>query len=231
MIVAAELPLIASAIAFAVAAIILALPRRRFRWRAGGAIMASTIAALTPLIAFPLRDQTRAAGRALWEWSAVGGPTVQASYRFDGLAAIGIAAALGYATASLLAAQRASRRHQLLPAIVLANGLVAIALAVSDDLVAATVVLGVVAALTAFAQLLVAPASATARLVGFYALGMHAFVVAALLLSRTGAAAFAFGDLRPTAISPGVVLATSLGAALFAGLYPFVPWRYEGEPE
>ncbi len=229
MVVTAELPLIASAFAFAVAALILALPRRRFRWRARGALVAGAVAALTPLIAFPLRDQTRAAGRALWEWSAVGGPTIQASYRFDGIAAIAIAAILGYTTASLLAVQRASRRHQLLPAIVLANGLVAIALAVTDDLVAATVVLGVVAALTGSAQLLVAPASATARLAGFYALGTHAFVVAALLMSRTGVGSFAFGDLRPTAISPGVVLATSLGAALFAGLYPFVPWRYEGE--
>jgi len=230
VVVTAELPLIASAFAFAVAALILALPRRRFRWRARGALVAGAIAALVPLLAFPLRDPTRAAGHALWEWSAVGGPTVQASYRFDGVAALGIAVALGYTTASLLAVQRASRRHQLLPAIVLANGLVTIALCVTDDLVAATVVLGVVAALTGSAQLLVAPASAAARLAGFYALGTQAFVMAALLMSRTGAATFAFGDIRPTFISPGVVLAASLGAALFAGLYPFVPWRYEGEP-
>lgn len=229
MVVTAELPLIASAFAFAVAALILALPRRRFRWRARGALVAGAVASLVPLLAFPLRDPTRAAGRALWEWSAVGGPTVQASYRFDGIAALGIAVALGYTTASLLAVQRASRRHQLLPAIVLANGLVAIALCVTDDLVAATVVLGVVAALTGAAQLLVAPASAAARLAGFYALGTQAFVVAALLMSRTGTASFAFSDIRPTSVSPGVVLAASLGAALFAGLYPFVPWRYEGE--
>lgn len=230
MVVTAELPLIASASAFAAAAIILALPRRRFRWRARGAFITGAIAALVPLIAFPLRDPTRAAGHALWEWSAVGGPTVHASYRFDGVAAVGIAVALGYTTASLLAVQRASRRHQLLPAIVLGNGLVAIALCVTDDLVAATVVLGVIAALTGSAQLLVAPASAAARLAAFYALGTQAFVVAALLMSRTGAATFAFGDIKPTSISPGIVLATSLGAALFAGLYPFVPWRYEGEP-
>lgn len=229
MIVTAELPLIASAFGFSLAALILALPRRRFRWRARVALVVGALAAIAPLVAFPLRDQSRAAGRALWEWSAVGGPTIQASYRFDGVAAIGIAAALGYTTASLLAVQRASRRHRLLPAIVLANGLVAIALAVTDDLVAATVVLGVVAALSGCAQLLVAPPSAAARLAGFYALGMQAFVVAALLIARTGAASFAFGEIRPTAISPGVVLATSLGAALFAGLYPFVPWRYEGE--
>lgn len=229
MVVTAELPLIASAFAFALAAIILALPRRRFRWRARGAFVAGAIAAAIPLVLFPFRDVTRAGGRALWEWSAVGGPTVQASYRFDGVAAIGIAAALCYTTASLLAAQRASRRHLLLPAIVLANGFVAIALAVTNDLIAATVVLGVVAALTAFAQLIVAPASASARLAGFYALGMQSLVVAALLVSRTGAGSFGFSDVGPTAISPGVVLAASLGAALFAGLYPFVPWRYEGE--
>ncbi|HEX4744088.1 MAG TPA: hypothetical protein VFW12_05390 [Candidatus Limnocylindria bacterium] len=229
MVVTAELPLIASAFAFALAAVILALPRRRFRWRARGAFVAGTAAAAIPLLLYPFRDVTRSAGRALWEWSAVGGPTVQAAYRFDGVAAVGIAAALCYTTAGLLAVQRASRRHQLLPAIVLANGFVAIALAVTDDLIAATVVLGVVAALTAFAQLIVAPAPASARLAGFYALGMQCFVVAALLISRTGAGSFAFGDIRPTAISPGVVLAASLGAALFAGLYPFIPWRYEGE--
>jgi len=230
VVVTAELPLIASAFAFALAAIILALPRRRFRWRARGAFVAGVIAAAIPLLLYPFRDVTRSAGRALWEWSAVGGPTVQASYRFDGVAAVGIAAALCYTTAGLLAVQRASRRHPLLPAIMLANGFVAIALAVTDDLIAATVVLGVVAALTGFAQLIVAPPSASARLAAFYALGMQSFVVAALLISRTGAGSFGFGDIRATAISPGVVLATSLGAALFAGLYPFIPWRYEGEP-
>lgn len=229
MVVTAELPLIASAFAFALAAIILALPRRRFRWRARGAFVAGAIAAAMPLILYPFRDVTRSAGHALWEWSAVGGPTVQASYRFDGVAATGIAAALAYSAAGLLAVQRASRRHQLLPAIVLANGLVAIALAVTDDLIAATVVLGVVAALSGFAQLVVAPPSASARLAGFYALGMQCFVVSALLVSRTGAGSFVFGEIRPTAVSPGVILAASLGAALFAGLYPFVPWRYEGE--
>jgi len=229
VVVTAELPLIASAFAFALAAVILALPRRWFRWRARGAFVAGVIAAALPLLLYPFRDVTRSAGRALWEWSAVGGPTVQASYRFDGVAAVGIAAALCYTTAGLLAVQRASRRHPLLPGIVLANGFVAIALAVTDDLIAATVVLGVVAALTGFAQLLVAPPSASARLAGFYALGVQSFVVAALLISRTGAGSFGFGDIRATAISPGVVLATSLGAALFAGLYPFIPWRYEGE--
>lgn len=229
MVVTAELPLIASAFAFALAAIVLALPRRRFRWRARGAFVAGAVGAAIPLLMYPFRDVTRSAGRALWEWSAVGGPTVQASYRFDGVAAIGIAAALCYTTAGLLGVQRASRRHQLLPAIVLANGFVAIALAVTNDLIASTVVLGTVATLTAFAQLIVAPASTSARLVGFYALGMQSFVVAALLVSRTGAGSFGFSEIRATSISPGVVLAASLGAALFAGLYPFVPWRYEGE--
>ncbi len=229
MVVTAELPLIASAFAFALAVIILALPRRRFRWRARGAFVAGAVAAVIPLLVYPFRDVARSAGRALWEWSAVGGPTVQAAYRFDGVAAVGIAAALCYTTAGLLAVQRASRRHQLLPAIVLANGFVAIALAVTNDLIAATVVLGVVAALTAFAELIVAPASASARLAGFYALGLQSFVVAALLVSRTGAGSFGFADIQPTAISPGVILAASLGGALFAGLYPFVPWRYEGE--
>lgn len=229
MVLTAELPLIASAFAFALAAIILALPRRRFRWRARGALVAGAVASTLPLALFPLRDEARAGGRALWEWSAVGGPTVQAVYRFDGVAAVAIAAVLAYTTASLLAVQRASRRHQLLPALVLANGLVSIALAVTVDLIAATVVLGVVAVLTGFTQLIVAPASVSARLAGFYTLGVQSMVVAALLVARTGAGTFGFEDIAPTVISPGVVLAVSLGAALFAGVYPFVPWRYEGE--
>lgn len=229
MIVTAEIPLIASAIAFATAALILALPRRYARRRARAALVAGAIATFIPLIAYPLRDETRSAGRALWEWSAVGGPTIQAVYRFDGLAAIGIAAALGYTTAGLLAAHRASRRHQLLPGLVLANGLVAIPLAVTVDLVAATVVLGVIAAVSGFAQLIVAPAAASARLAAFYAAGIQTFVLAALLHARSGGASFAFAGMAPGAISPGVILAGSLGAALFAGLYPFIPWRYEGE--
>jgi hypothetical protein len=225
----AELPLVTSAFALALVAMILAIPRQRLALRAPTALIVGTIGSLVPLVALPLRDPARAAGRALWEWSAVGGPTIQASYRFDGLAAVGVAAVVAYTTAGLLGIDRASRKHELLPGVVLATGFVSIALAVTDDLVAATVVLGVVAALTAFAELVVAPASASARLVVFFTVGLQSFVVAALLISRSGVATFSFGAIQATSISPGVVLAASFGAALFAGLYPFVPWRYEGE--
>lgn len=225
----AELPIIASAIALAIAFAILALPRRRFRWRARGALVAGAVAALIPLLAYPLLAGDRSGAHALWEWSAAAGPQIRASYRFDGLAAVGIAAALGYTTAALLAVQRASRRHAVLPVLVLAIGLVSIALAVTDDLIFATVVLGIVAALTGFAQLIVAPPSASARLAGFAVVGLQCYVVAALLVSRSGAPTLGFGDIAATSLSPGAILAASLGTALFAGMYPFVPWRYEGE--
>src|SRR5438105_5113195 len=50
---------------------------------------------------------------------------------------------------------------------------------------------------------------------------------AALLIARQGGASLAFDMISPSAISPGAVLAATAGAALFAGLYPFVPWRYQ----
>jgi len=59
------------------------------------------------------------------------------------------------------------------------------------------------------------------------AVGLQGFVVAALLIARQGGASLAIGRIAPTAISPGAILAATAGAALFAGLYPFVPWRYE----
>ncbi|HET8569951.1 MAG TPA: hypothetical protein VFM93_13305 [Candidatus Limnocylindria bacterium] len=225
----AEVPLIAVAIFLVLVATILALPRRRVPWRARAALAVGAVGAFVPLLAFPFRDPARSSGTALWEWSAAGGPTVHASYRFDGLAAVVMFATIGYTIAGLLGVQRASRRHQLLPALVLATGFVSIALAVTDDLIAASVALGVLAALTAFAELIVAPATASARLAAFFAIGVQSFVVAALLVARYGEGAFTFDTIRPTSVSPGVILAGALGAALFAGLYPFIPWRYEGE--
>ncbi len=165
----------------------------------------------------------------MWEWSAVGGPTIQASYRLDGLAAVGVALGALYVAAALVATTRVSARHQLLRPVILLNGLVFITLAVTDDLIADIVVLGALAALTSFIMVLVSPAAAAARVTGYLAGGVQAFVVAALLVSRFGGASFRFDTISPDAATPGVVLAASLGAALFAGLYPFVPWGYRQE--
>ena len=224
-----EITLIVCAAALALVAIVLAVPRARWPWRSYVALVVGALGAVTPLVAFAVREPGGDAGRALWEWSAAGGPTVEASYRFDGLGALGVAAIVAYVSAGLVAAERATRRRQALPGIVLATGFVGIALAVTIDLVAATVVLGVMAALTALAELVIAPATASARLAAFFAIGVQSFVVAALLVSRSGGASFRFDVVPPTAMTPGVVLAASCAAALFAGLYPFVPWRFEGE--
>src|SRR5207237_1172328 len=82
------------------------------------AVGLAIIAVVAPLVLATLIDPARAGGRALWEWSAAGGPTVQASYRFDGIAAIGVAVGAAYAAAGLFGAARASRRHPLLPAAI-----------------------------------------------------------------------------------------------------------------
>lgn len=174
-------------------------------------------------------DAERARGQALWEWSAVGGPTIQASYRLDGLAAFGVAIGALYIAAALVATTRVSARHQLLRPVILLNGLVFVTLAVTDDLIACIVVLGALAAITSFIALLVSPAAAAARITGYLAGGVQGFIVAALLVSRFGGASFRFDTISPDAVTPGVILAASLGAALFAGLYPFVPWGYRQE--
>ena len=33
----------------------------------------------------------------------------------------------------------------------------------------------------------------------------------------------------PPAVTPEAILAASIGAALFAGLYPFIPWRFHAQ--
>jgi hypothetical protein len=109
---------------------------------------------------------------------------------------------------------------------VLATGFVNIAVVVSVDLVGATVALAVLAALTAFATLLVAPAPSAMRLAAYFAIGVQGFVLSALLIARQGGASLVIGEISPGAIGPGTVLAAAAGAALFGGLYPFVPWRY-----
>lgn len=227
MIVTAEIPLIVSAIGLATATLLLAVPRRLLPGRDVIALVIVTLTAFAPIVLYPLREVSREAGRALWEWSAVGGPTVQASYRFDGLAALGMSLAVAYCGAGLLASRLAGTQHQTLPSVVLATGFTFTALAVTDNLIAATVLLGLLAALTASATLLVAPAPATARLAAYLTVGIQCFVVAALLISRFGGASFQFAAIQPTELSPGIIVVASLGAALFAGVYPFVPWRFE----
>jgi len=223
VVVTAELPLICSAAALCV---LLAALAARAKPIAAGAALA---ACLVPLVLFTAIDPARAAGRALWEWSAAGGPTIRASYRFDGIAALGVAVAAAYAAAGLFGAARATTRHPLLPGAILSIGLVFFALAVSEDLIAGTVVLGVLASITILATLAVAPLPATTRLAAYLAVGIQFFVLAALLLSRFGGASFRFDAITPGSVSPGALLAASIGAALFAGLYPFIPWRFRAQ--
>jgi hypothetical protein len=229
MVVRAELILIVVALSLAALAFAFVMPRRTFRWRIPFAAACCLIAGLAPLLMYVALDPERARGRALWEWSAIGGPTIQASYRLDGLAAIGLAVGGLYIAAALVATTRVSARHQLLRPMILLNGLVFLTLAVTDDLIACIVVLGALGAITSFVTLLVSPAAAVARITGYLAGGVQGFVVAALLVSRFGGASFRFDTISPEAVTPGVVLAASLGAALFAGLYPFVPWGYRQE--
>lgn len=216
-------------LALAALAFAFVMPRLTFRWRVPFGVACCAVAGLAPLLLYVFVDPSAARGRALWEWSAVGGPTIQASYRLDGLAAIGVAVGAVYVAAALVATTRVSARHQLLRPVILLNGIVLITLAVTDDFIADIVVLGALAALTSFITMLVSPAAAVARITGYLAGGVQGFVVAALLVSRFGGATFRFADISPDAVTPGVVLAGSLGAALFAGLYPFVPWGYRSE--
>jgi len=229
MVVRAEVILFVVALALSALAFAFVMPRRAFRWRIPFAAACCVFAGLAPLLMYVALDPERARGHALWEWSAVGGPTIQASYRLDGLATIGLAIGALYIAAALVATTRVSARHQLLRPVILLNGLVFMTLAVTDDLIAAIVVLGALAGVTSFIAMLVSPAAAVARITGYLAGGVQGFVVSALLVSRFGGASFRFDTISPDAATPGVILAASLGAALFAGLYPFVPWGYRNE--
>jgi hypothetical protein len=225
VVVTAELPLICSAGALALIALSLNIGQRA-RLGASVAVVLAVIASVAPLALATVTDPAQAAGRGLWDWSAAGGPTVRASYRFDGIAAIGVAVGAAYTGAGLFGAARTTERHPLLPSAVLAIGLVFIVLVVTEDLIAGTVVLGVLAYVTILAALAVAPLPATTRLAAYLAVGVQFFVLAALLLSRFGSASFRFDAIPPAAVSAGAILAASIGAALFAGLYPFIPWRF-----
>ena len=222
----AEFTLFAAAITLSLVALLVAPRRIAQAWRVPTALLVAAIGAISPLLLYQLIDPSLSTGRALWEWSAAGGPTIQASYRLDGLATVAIAAGSAYVAAGLLANARSASSPRLLPSLALAIGFVFIAVVVTVDLVAAAVAIAVLAAATAFATLLVAPAPSAMRMAAYFAVGMQGFVVAALLIARQGGPSLAFDAISPSAVSPGAVLGATAGAALFAGLYPFVPWRY-----
>jgi len=222
----AELPLVPSAIALASGALLFFMPgRTRLAHRAAIALIA--LGAFLPIALAPLVDETRAIGRALWQWSAVGGPTIQASYRLDPLAKVALALTVLYAGAAMATASRVERRHPALAALVLAIGLVTIALVVTDDLVAATVVLAVLGAATTLALFAVAPVGATARAAAYLSLGLQAWLLAALLMSRSGSPTFLLSAVPSAAVGAEVLLAATLGALLYSGLYPVVAWSVD----
>jgi hypothetical protein len=229
MIVRGEAVIALVAFALALIAVSSFLPSRLARWSTPIATLGCVMAGLGPVLLFPYLTTDPAHATALWEWSSVGGPTIQASYRLDGLAVVGLAIGALYIAAALIATTRIPSRSSLLRPALLLNGFFLMTLALTDDLVAVTVALGAVAANTIFVALLVAPPAAAARVTAYLAAGVQAFVVADLLLTRFGGASFRFEEIAPASVSPGVILAATIGAALFAGLYPFVPWGYRHE--
>src|SRR3990170_4925077 len=80
----AELPLVPSAVALAFSGLFFLL-RRRGTWsHLLGTLLVLTGAAI-PLALHRYVDPARSGGRALWEWSAVGGPAIEASYKIDAI--------------------------------------------------------------------------------------------------------------------------------------------------
>src|SRR3989338_3634764 len=193
----AELPLVPSAVALAISRLLFSLQRRGTWSHLLGTFLVVTGAAL-PVALQQRVDPEHPEGRALWEWSAVGGPTIEASYRVDALAAL-----------------------------VVALGLVGMATVVTVDLVAAIVVLAVMSAFTVLALLAVAPAGATARTAAYLAVGLQAWILAALLVSRHGSASFELGEIPAGALTLGAPPAATIGALLSAGLYPVVAWSFD----
>jgi len=229
MIMRGELVIALVAFALALIAISSFLSVRFARGRTPIAALGCAMAGLGPVLLFPFLSTDPSHATALWEWSAVGGPTIQASYRLDGLGAVGLAIGALYTAAALIATTRLPSRSSLLRPALLLNGFILVTLVVTDDLVAATVVLGALAGTTIFVALLVAPPAAVARATAYLAAGVQAFVVADLLITRFGGASFRFEEISADSVSPGVILAATIGGALFAGLYPFVPWGYRQE--
>src|SRR2546425_1756800 len=215
--------LVSSIVGLAMGATVALLRAVLPRWVDVAVVAVFAIGPLALIGRTPLGHTT---GRTLWEWSAVGGATVQASYHIDPLAA---AAASVVALATGVALHAAARwgAGPLLAALLAVLGIVLVALVAVTDIVVATLVAGTAATLAVAVGLFVAPAAAAARLAALLALGVEALIAAALLLARAGVASFDLDDLAPTMVSSGVVLAVMVAAALFGGLYPFVPWRYE----
>ena len=110
MIVRGELVIVIVAVALALIAITSFLSRRLARWRTSVATLGCLMAGLGPILLFPYLPIERAHGTALWEWSAVGGPTIQASYVLDGLAVIGLSIGALYCAAALIATTASSLR-------------------------------------------------------------------------------------------------------------------------
>lgn len=222
----AELPLVLSAVALAASGLLFFL-RRRGTWSHRLGTLFVLAGAVVPIALQQRIDPLRADGSALWEWSAAGGPLVEASYQVDPLAAVAVALTVAFAGAALATAARAERRHPALPGLLLAVGSVGLAAVVTSDLVAAIVLLAVLSALTVLALLAAAPPGATARAAAYLAIGLQAWVLAALLVSRHGSASFQFGEIPTGAVTLGAALAATLGALLFAGLYPVVAWSFD----
>src|SRR3989338_6425162 len=117
----AELPLVPSAVALAISGLLFSLQRRGTWSHLLGTLLVVTCAAL-PVALQQRVDPEHPEGRALWEWSAVGGPTIEASCRVGALAAVAVALVVAFAGAALATAARSERRHPALPALGLARG-------------------------------------------------------------------------------------------------------------
>src|SRR2546425_672034 len=202
--------LVSSIVGLAMGATVALLRAVLPRWVDVAVVAVFAIGPLALIGRTPLGHTT---GRTLWEWSAVGGATVQASYHIDPLAA---AAASVVALATGVALHAAARwgAGPLLAALLAVLGIVLVALVAVTDIVVATLVAGTAATLAVAVGLFVAPAAAAARLAALLALGVEALIAAALLLARAGVASFDLDDLAPTMVSSGVVLAVMLAAAL-----------------
>lgn len=219
-----ELLLIVPAIGIAIATLALVAPSGRAR---APAFALAGLLGIAPLISLARPEAGRATGRALWEWSTIGGPLVHAAYHVDPLAVIGAVVVALVSIAALRLAAAEAGRHPALPALILAQGLALLALVSVTDIVAAALVAGIVASFTAAIGFLVARPPSAARLTALLALGVQSFTATALLVGRFGIATFDLDSIPAAAIGPDALAAMALGAALFCGLYPFVPWRYD----
>lgn len=188
-----------------------------------------TLSAIVPLALAERTDLVHDGGHSLWEWSAVAGAAVQAAYHVDPLAVIGASAVALAGGVTIHGIDGARPDRIVLATLVAAQCIVLVALVSVTDLVAGALVAGTAAVLCVATGLFVATPAAAGRLAALLAVGVEAFITAALLLARFGVPTFDLERVPSGAISSGVTVAIALAAALFCGLYPFVPWRYESE--